>query len=160
MQWLIYSSNVYKQYNESQTLKYKHHLWQLIQYWWPTNLQGAYIQVCETCQLRYGDNSYYWYVIVTNIKIVVTDNDISCVTVTNIKIILWDNIYWKTFWLGPVDLVLFTLHLELLDLNLHVKKGHIEIWGKPLVLYCTNLKWMVTWNSLFQILGDTLQKAA
>ena len=28
---------------------------------------------------------YYWYVIVVNIKIILTDNDISCVIVTNIK---------------------------------------------------------------------------
>ena len=38
---------------------------------------------------------------------------------------------------GPVDLVLFILLLEQLDLNLNVMKGHTEFWGKLLVLYCT-----------------------
>ena len=31
--------------------------------------------------------------------------------------------------LGPVDLVLFTLLLELANLNLNVMKGHMEFWG-------------------------------
>ena len=39
--------------------------------------------------------------------------------------------------LGPVDLVLFTLLLELLDLNLNTMKGHTEFWGRPSVLYFT-----------------------
>ena len=34
-----------------------------------------------------------------------------------------------------MDLVLFTLLLELLDLNLNVKKGHTEFWGKPPLPY-------------------------
>ena len=33
----------------SSTASPKHNLWQLIQNWWPNNLQGAYIQVHETC---------------------------------------------------------------------------------------------------------------
>ena len=61
-------------------------------------------------------------VIVTNIKIVSTDSDISCVIVTNIKIMLWDDMYWYAYWLGPEDLILFTLLLELLDLNLNAVK--------------------------------------
>ena len=36
-----------------------------------------------------------------------------------------------------MDLVLFTLLMELLDLNLNVKKSHMELWGKPSVLYHT-----------------------
>ena len=37
------------------------------------------------------------------------------------------------FLIGPVDLVLFTLLMELLDLNLNVQKGHMEFWGN---LWC------------------------
>ena len=39
--------------------------------------------------------------------------------------------------LGPVDLVLFTLLLELVNLNLNVKKGQTEFWGN--LQYCTAL---------------------
>ena len=39
--------------------------------------------------------------------------------------------------LGPVDLMLLTLLLKLLDLNLKAIKGHTEFWGKPSLLYCT-----------------------
>ena len=57
-------TSMYKQHNQSQALRYKHHLWQLIQYSWPMNLQGAYIQVYEICHFRsdnYDGNTYYWH---------------------------------------------------------------------------------------------------
>ena len=39
--------------------------WQLIQYWWPTHLQGAYVQVYETCCFKCDNNNYHWYAIGT-----------------------------------------------------------------------------------------------
>ena len=39
--------------------------------------------------------------------------------------------------LGPVDLVLFTLPLELVNWNLNVKKGHMEFWQN--LWCCTGL---------------------
>ena len=36
-----------------------------------------------------------------------------------------------------MDLVLFTLLLELVNLNINVNKGHKEFGGEPLMPYCT-----------------------
>ena len=49
------SCNMYKQHNQSQALRYKHYLWQLIQYWWLNKLQGPNIHVYETCHLRHDN---------------------------------------------------------------------------------------------------------
>ena len=68
-------------------------------------------------------------VIVTNTKIIITDNDISCIDVTNIKIILSDNILIDILIRTCGDLVLFNLLLELLILNLNIQKSHTEFWG-------------------------------
>ena len=43
-----------------------------------------------------------------------------------LQIILIDRLIDR---LGPMDLTLFTLLLELVNLNLNVKKGRMEFWG-------------------------------
>ena len=51
-----------------------------------------------------------------------------------LQIIFFDGLIDR---LRPVDLVLFTLLLELVNLNLNVKKYHTEFLWKPFMLYCT-----------------------
>ena len=55
---------MYKQHNQYQALRYSSYDIQY-RYWWPTNLQGAYIQVYETCHLKCDNNNYHWYTIGT-----------------------------------------------------------------------------------------------
>ena len=61
----------------------------------------------------------------------------SFVDVTNIQIILTENTDRLFDRDGPADLLLFTLPLELVNLNLNVKKDHTQFWGN--IWCCTAL---------------------
>ena len=65
-----------------------------------------------------------------------------CVTLTPRKPLqllrlLWQYLLTALDRLWPVNLLIFTLFLELVIMNVNVMKGHTEFWGSPLVLYCT-----------------------
>ena len=85
-------------------------------------------------------------------------HDISFVDGTNIQNILTDNADRLIDGLVSVDLVLFTVLLELVNLNLNAKKCHTEFWGNLqccTVLYMEQCHWaIILWEFVHQYGGS------